>query len=168
MTNNMKGRSRATEIAASRPDPNALVPHNTVLPLDPEALHAHAEAPVRALLAGGESANTMRSYAGALRYWVAWFRLRYRVTLALPLPVLVVLQFLISYRFCRRPIRCGSWCVASGGRMRRAGPRPASKQALMRGPFEAMLATCTAGLIGIRDRPSSSSRSQAADGDAPK
>jgi hypothetical protein len=33
-----------------RPDPNALVAHDTVGALDPEVLHAQAEASVRALL----------------------------------------------------------------------------------------------------------------------
>jgi hypothetical protein len=46
---------------------------------------------------GGESANTVRSYAGALRYWAAWFRLRYRTALALPVPVPAVLQFLVDH-----------------------------------------------------------------------
>jgi len=42
---------------------NALVPHNTVVALDPTVLHEQAQASVRALLAEGESANTIRSYA---------------------------------------------------------------------------------------------------------
>jgi hypothetical protein len=67
------------------PDPNALV------------LHSQAERSVRALLKEGESANTVRSYASALRYWSAWFRLRYRTALTLPLPVPVVLQFLVDH-----------------------------------------------------------------------
>jgi hypothetical protein len=29
-------------------------------------------------LAEGESDNTLRSYQSALRYWLAWFWLRYR------------------------------------------------------------------------------------------
>jgi integrase len=78
-------------------DPNALVPRTTVLALDPKALHTQAEASVRALLKEGESANTQRSYATALRYWAAWFRLRYREKLALPVPVPVVLQFLVDH-----------------------------------------------------------------------
>jgi hypothetical protein len=56
-----------------------------------------AEASVRALLKEGESLNTKRSYAAALRYWAAWFRLRYRTALALPLPVPAVLQFLVDH-----------------------------------------------------------------------
>lgn len=90
-------RRRATGAAHRRPDPNALVLHATVLALDPQVLHAQAESSVRALLKEGESANTVRSYASALRYWAAWFRLRYRNTLALPVPTPAVLQFLVSY-----------------------------------------------------------------------
>jgi Phage integrase family len=52
---------------------------------------------VRALLKEGESANTQRSYASALRYWAAWFRLRYRSPLTLPVPVPAVLQFLVDH-----------------------------------------------------------------------
>jgi integrase len=78
-------------------DPNALVPRTTVLALDPERLHTQAEASVRALLKEGESANTQRSYATALRYWAAWFRLRYRQPMSLPVPVPAVLQFLVDH-----------------------------------------------------------------------
>jgi integrase len=190
-----------------RPDPNALVAHDTVGALDPEVLHAQAEASVRALLAEGESANTVRSYASALRYWAAWFRLRYRTALALPVPTPAVLQFLVDH--VERTAPDGSLAhdlpaaidgaLVEGGfkgslgapalntvlhrlsvlskahqmrdlanpardpviqelvrRIRRAyaarGVRPAAKTALTRDPLEAMLATCTDGLIGLRDR----------------
>src|SRR5262245_5818289 len=86
----MKKRRRPT-------DPNALVPRTTVLALDPERLHDQAEASVRALLKEGESQNTQRAYPTALRYWAAWFRLRYRQPLGLPVPVPAVLQFLIDH-----------------------------------------------------------------------
>src|ERR1700722_8908670 len=78
-------------------DPSGLVLHATVLALNPEVLHAQAESSVRALLKEGESPNTVRSYAGALRYWAAWFRLRYRSALALPVPAPAVLQFLVDH-----------------------------------------------------------------------
>jgi integrase len=199
-----KPRHRAT----ARPrDPNALVPHATVLALNPEVLHEQAESSVRALLKEGESPNTVRSYAGALRYWAAWFRLRYRAALALPVPVPAVLQFLVDH--VQRTAEDGTLAhdlppaidhaLVEGGfkgepgvpalntvlhrlsvlskahqmrevpnptrdpavqelvsRIRRAyaarGDRPDRKTALTRDPLEAMLATCTDGLIGIRDR----------------
>lgn len=60
--------------------------------LTPDVLHEQAHESVRALLLEGQSANTNRAYAGALRYWVAWFLLRYRRPIALPVAVPVVLQ----------------------------------------------------------------------------
>jgi hypothetical protein len=203
MTKISKRRPRAT---ASQ-DSNALVLHATVLALDPEILHTQAERSVRALLKEGESANTVRSYASALRYWAAWFRLRYRTALALPVPVPAVLQFLVDH--VERTAEDGTlvhdlppaidhalvdnaFKGALGApalntvlhrlsvlskahqlrdmpnstrdpavqelvrRIRRAyaarGVRAASKAALTRDPLEAMLATCTDGLIGVRDR----------------
>jgi integrase len=197
----------ATGPARRTRDPNALVPHASVGVLDPAVLHAHAEASVRALLKEGESANTVRSYASALRYWAAWFRLRYRTALALPVPVLAVLQFLVDHVVRTGedgalthdlPPAIDAALVESGfkgargapalntvlhrlsvlskahqlrelanptrdpavqelmRRIRRAyaarGERPASKTALTKDPLEAMLATCTDGLIGLRDR----------------
>jgi len=65
--------------------------------LDPTALGPMAEEAMSALLVEGESTNTLRSYRAALRYWAAWFALRYRRPLALPVPVPVVQQFLIDH-----------------------------------------------------------------------
>lgn len=194
--------------ATASKDPNALVLHATVLALDPEVLHSQAESSVRALLKEGESANTVRSYASALRYWAAWFRLRYRAALTLPVPVPAVLQFLVDHVQRTGPadgalvhdlppvidhaLVDGAFKGELGApalntvlhrlsvlskahqmrdvlnptrdpavqelvrRIRRAyaarGERPASKTALTKDPLEAMLATCTDGLIGIRDR----------------
>jgi integrase len=188
-------------------DLNALVPRTTVLALDPERLHSQAEASVRALLKEGESANTQRSYATALRYWSAWFRLRYRQAMSLPVPIPAVLQFLVDH-FERSDDRGallydlphaidealveGGFKGARGAlalntvlhrlsvlskahemkgvpsptrdpavqelvrRTRRAyanrGVRPNAKSALTREPLEALLATCTDGLAGVRDR----------------
>jgi integrase len=196
-----KGAARRTQ------DPNALVLHATVLALDPEVLHTQAELSVRALLKEGESANTVRSYASALRYWAAWFRLRYRAALSLPVPVPAVLQFLVDHvertadegtlthdlppaldhalvdngfkghlgapalntvlhrlsvlskahqmRDVTNPTRDPA-VQELVRRIRRAyaarGVRPVSKAALTRDPLEAMLATCTDGLVGVRDR----------------
>jgi len=188
-------------------DPNALVPHASVLALDPAVLHAQAEDSVRALVAEGESANTVRSYASALRYWAAWFRLRYRMPIALPVPVPAVLQFLVDHiqhtaedgqlvhdlpAAIDEALVAGGFKGALGSpalntvmhrlsvlstahqkrellspardpgvqelvrRIRRTyaqrGQTAVSKTALTKTPLEAMLATCTDGLLGIRDR----------------
>lgn len=55
---------------------------DTARALDPHRLHEETEEAVRALFDEGESANTSRSYASALKYWAAWYRLRYRLTLS--------------------------------------------------------------------------------------
>jgi integrase len=199
---------RPTRAAHRSADPNALVAHATVLALNPEVLHEQAEASVRALLKEGESANTVRSYAGALRYWAAWCRLRYRAALALPVPVPAVLQFLVDHVERTGPadgilvhdlppaideaLVAGGFKGTLGApalntvlhrlsvlskahqmrdvtnptrdptvqelvrRVRRAyaarGERPDRKTALTRDPLEAMLDTCTDGLVGVRDR----------------
>jgi len=199
---------------ATAPVPGAaLVPHATVHALDPQVLHEQTQASVAALLKAGESVNTQRSYAAALKYWAAWFHLRYRAALFLPVPVPVVLQFLVDH--VQRPGPAGGSpadgtlvhdlppaieaALVAGGfkgargtpalttvthrlavlskahqlrelanpvrdpavqellrRIRRGyaarGVRPVPKTALTREPLEALLATCTDGLAGIRDR----------------
>jgi hypothetical protein len=49
---------------------------------------------VRELLAEAAAANTTRSYASALRYWVGWHAARYSLELDLPVPVL---QFVVDH-----------------------------------------------------------------------
>jgi len=46
---------------------------------------------------GGESANTLCSYRSALRYWAAWFALRYRQPIALPVAEAVLLQSIVDH-----------------------------------------------------------------------
>jgi len=158
------------------------------------------------IAASTKSANTTRSYAAALRYWAAWFRLRYRATIALPVPVAAVLQFVVDHvervdgadRAHDLPPAIDAALMQAGfkgapgapelatvvhrlsvlskahtlkgrpnpvrdvqvqellRRVRRAhaqrGELSQSKQALTKDPLEAMLATCTDGLIGTRDR----------------
>jgi integrase len=65
--------------------------------LDPTTLHTQTEAALDAIYKESESANTLRSYAAALRYWAAWFQLRYRQPLALPVPVPAVVQFVVDH-----------------------------------------------------------------------
>lgn len=62
-----------------------------------DELPESSQAAVRALLDQGESPNTVRSYRSGLRYWAAWFSVRYGRRLALPLPVPVVLQFIVDH-----------------------------------------------------------------------
>ncbi|MFM2054601.1 MAG: hypothetical protein RL456_2638 [Pseudomonadota bacterium] len=73
-------------------DPTHGAPLLALDELAPAAQHA-----LRALLDQGESPNTVRSYRSAMRYWAAWFSLRYGQRLALPLPVTVVLQFIVDH-----------------------------------------------------------------------
>ena len=63
-------------------------------------LSAETESAVRAFLRQGESANTRRSYESALRYWAAWYRLRYWRAFALPVTAAVVIQFVVDH--CER------------------------------------------------------------------
>jgi integrase len=176
--------------------------------LIPELLHASTEESVRALLREGESPNTRRAYGSALKYWAAWFKLRYEGSpLALPVAVPVVLQFVVDHLARTDPtgqlahdlppvvdaalVRAG--CKARRGplslatvihrlavlskahqgcklpnpvrdpavqelihRARRAyaarGARTQRADALTKDPLEALLATCTDGIRGVRDR----------------
>lgn len=65
--------------------------------LDPQNLGDLAEAAEAALLRQGESENTLRSYRSALRYWAAWFALRYGQPIALPVPEAAVIQFIVDH-----------------------------------------------------------------------
>jgi len=66
-------------------------------PLDPQSLGPMAEEAERALLQEGESPHTLRSYRSALRYWAAWYALRYRSPIALPLPEAALVQFVVDH-----------------------------------------------------------------------
>lgn len=90
----MKTRQRQT---ASEGSFGALKALETATALDPAVLDAEAQVSVRAILREGESANTRRSYTSALRYWAAWFRLRYGRSFFLPVPATAVLQFLVDH-----------------------------------------------------------------------
>lgn len=65
--------------------------------LAPEELSSLTESSVRALLRQGQSPNTRTSYDTAMRYWGAWFAARYGRALELPVPVPVVLQFIVDH-----------------------------------------------------------------------
>jgi hypothetical protein len=65
--------------------------------LDPARLASTAEDAARALLRQGESVNTRASYGSAMRYWCAWYAARYGGALSLPVPVPVVVQFIVDH-----------------------------------------------------------------------
>ena len=93
--------------------------------LDPSVLAPFTSAAVEALLAEGESAHTVRSYQAALRYWAAWYWMRYRQAIALPVPVAAVQQFLVDHLERKTP--AGLACEMP----------PALDQALVEGGFKA-------------------------------
>lgn len=62
-----------------------------------QALPAAARQAVQELLREGESQHTRMSYQSAMRYWAAWHGLRYGQALPWPVPVSVVLQFIVDH-----------------------------------------------------------------------
>lgn len=77
--------------------PMRLPPPGNVPALQPEMLSDATAKAVEELMREGESANTLASYRSALRYWAAWFNLRYGQPIALPVPPAVVLQFIVDH-----------------------------------------------------------------------
>ena len=65
--------------------------------LDPAVLDRSADEAARALMREGSSANTAASYRAAMRYWAAWFELRYGRRFAPPLPETAVVQFVVDH-----------------------------------------------------------------------
>jgi site-specific recombinase XerC len=65
--------------------------------LNPQRLDAAAVAAVRQILDAGESENTRTAYRTALRYWLAWFELRYGAELGLPVHPATVVQFVVDH-----------------------------------------------------------------------
>lgn len=65
--------------------------------LQPHELSEVTAQAVEELLREGESQNTLASYRSALRYWAAWFALRYGQRIALPVPAAAVLQFVVDH-----------------------------------------------------------------------
>jgi integrase len=65
--------------------------------LKPHEVSEVTQRAVDELMREGESKNTMASYRSALRYWAAWFALRYGVQLQLPVPPAAVLQFIVDH-----------------------------------------------------------------------
>ena len=97
--------------------------HREVEPvLQPEALGQLAHSAVHDLLREGESLNTQASYRTALRYWAAWYGLRYGSAIALPLPVACVVQVVVDHAqrstpkglVCELPASMDAALVAQG------------------------------------------------------
>ena len=84
-------RPRRANLVAAAP------PATNIAPLDPHTLGQIAEDAMRALLVEGESENTIRSYQSALRYWAAWFGLRFGQAISVPVPVPAVIQFIVDH-----------------------------------------------------------------------
>ena len=90
--------------------------------LDPNRLDEAAREAAAQLLREGESANTRRSYESALRYWAAWYLARYGRTIKLPLPPVVVVQFMLDHLarthrgklVCELPAALDAALVAAG------------------------------------------------------
>ena len=65
--------------------------------LQPTTLSDVTRDAVGELMREGESQNTLTSYRTALRYWTAWYGVRYGGAIQLPLPVACVLQFVVDH-----------------------------------------------------------------------
>ena len=65
--------------------------------LQPATLSDVTRNAVHELMREGESQNTLASYRAALRYWAAWYGLRYGGQIQLPLPTACVLQFMVDH-----------------------------------------------------------------------
>lgn len=65
--------------------------------LQPHELSEVTAQAVDELLREGESQNTLASYRSALRYWAAWFGVRYGQRITLPVPAAAVLQFVVDH-----------------------------------------------------------------------
>ncbi|RUL65779.1 site-specific integrase [Dyella dinghuensis] len=88
---------------------NDLLPVPTALPtVSADTLTASAAQAVRDILDEAASANTVRSYTSALRYWAAWYHGRFGQPLALPVPDAAVVQFVVDH-LVRRSKTGSTW-----------------------------------------------------------
>lgn len=65
--------------------------------LQPTELSDVTQRAVDELLREGESRNTLNSYRSALRYWAAWYGIRYGSQIQLPVSTPCVLQFVVDH-----------------------------------------------------------------------
>ncbi|SOY66505.1 site-specific integrase [Cupriavidus taiwanensis] len=99
-------------------------------PLRTSQLDPLAEQAANALRREGESRNTVASYRSALRYWTAWYALRYRQPVQLPLAPAVVIQFIVDHAtrqtpqglVCEMPAAIDQALVADGYKARPGPP----------------------------------------------
>ncbi|SOZ00905.1 Phage integrase [Cupriavidus taiwanensis] len=99
-------------------------------PLRTSQLDPLAEQAANALRQEGESRNTVASYRSALRYWSAWYALRYRQPVRLPLAPAVVIQFIVDHAtrqtpqgpVCEMPAAIDQALVADGCKARPGPP----------------------------------------------
>lgn len=69
----------------------------TTTNLSPLVLQNAAREAVEEIMLEGQADNTRRSYETAFRYWCGWFNARYDERLTLPVPVPVVIQFIVDH-----------------------------------------------------------------------
>lgn len=77
--------------------PNNMPLVDTASPLQPSTLSDLTQNAIDALMQEGESQNTVASYRAAMRYWAAWYGLRYGSRIQLPLPVACIFQFIVDH-----------------------------------------------------------------------
>ena len=65
--------------------------------LQPADLSDVTQHAVDELLREGESKNTLASYRSALRYWAAWYGIRYGQQIELPVQMSCILQFIVDH-----------------------------------------------------------------------
>ena len=68
-----------------------------VTALSPDTIAPMTQQAVDELLLEGASANTDASYRTALRYWAAWYALRYHARMKIPVSPEAVLQFIVDH-----------------------------------------------------------------------
>ena len=71
--------------------------------LDPTMLDENSLRSVEAFLYEGQSRNTLRAVEGTIRYWKAWFEIRYQQQFRLPVTPETVIQFIVDHLEHIRP-----------------------------------------------------------------
>jgi len=87
----------AKRLSKKRQSAEDLIPYPPNQPLSTEELGEQARRAAEEILIAGQAENTLRAYRSAMRYWCAWAQARYGKPLALPVPVPVVVQFIVDH-----------------------------------------------------------------------